>query len=131
MGKIHDITNPFNKLYAYQFDHNDPEFVERFIHSRTINQEQRASFIAELKSDRLHAPIRLFPEGGRNVIITALKPYRVELFPDNHTWSHELKPALGLIDQLRPKGGRLKLKPIVPAVDHCYFDVTVTRELIY
>lgn len=132
MTKLHEIANPFNKLHAYQFDADDPDFVTRFIHSRATNQEHRRSFIIKLKNHCLHAAIRQFSsEGDRNIILTALKPYRVDLFPDNAVWSRELTRALGFIDQLKPRGERLKLKPTVPAVDHCDFNVPVTTKLMY
>ena len=130
MTKLHELANP-HKLHALQFDADDPDFVTRFIHSRATNQEHRASFIIKLKNHCLHAAIRHFSAGDRNIILTALKPYRVDLFPDNAVWSRELKRALGFIDQLKPRGERLKLKPTVPAVDHCEPNVPVTTKLIY
>jgi hypothetical protein len=132
MAKLHELANPFNKLHALQFDHNDPDFVELFIESRATNQEHRRRFIDKLKNHCLHEAIRQFSsEGERNVILTALKPYRVDLFPDNTVWSRELNHALGFIRQLKPRAERLKLKHTVPAVDHCEPNVPVTCELMY
>jgi hypothetical protein len=89
---------------VYQFDADDPEFEERIIESRADNQEHRRRFIDKLKNHCLHEAIRQFSSAGeRNVILTALKPYRVDLFPDNAVWNRELNRALGFIRQLKPR----------------------------
>jgi hypothetical protein len=132
MAKLHELANPFNKLHALQFDADDPDFIKLFIESRADNQEHRRRFIDKLKNHCLHEAIRQFSsEGERNVILTALKPYRVDLFPDNTVWSRELNRALGFIRQLKPRAERLKLKHTVPAVDHCESNVPVTCKLMY
>lgn len=125
MGQLKDIPSSFDKLHAYDFNANDPEFRQRFIDSRVDNRDLRSRFIRRLKNECLHAAIRHFEDGSRNVILTALKPYRIDLFPDRDSWSRELDRALGYLQQLIPRDERPQLKHRVPSSGNHHFSHTV------
>jgi hypothetical protein len=125
MCKLHEIGACFEMLYAYEFDADDPDFIKLFIESRADNQEHRARLIDKLKDDYLHEAIFQFSAGERSVILTALKPYRVDLFTDSNDWQKDLKRALGFIRQLKPKERRRQLKSVPPSAGHCEFNIPV------